>query len=308
MSQPPQLFPGGGPVDPPSGLSYPLALRRPGCSPFGAGFGIVLAFSAFAVLVPLVSTLALWIGHLLRGGGDFEAYRRAALAYELPDGPAAGHLALAALIPVAMLLVRHVHGVRPRWLASVQPGMRWRYLLVSLVVAGVLLNAVLWASFGFGELPVFHGGQPGWPGFLAMVLLTAPLQAAAEEVFFRGYLLQAIGSATGRAWVGVAGSALLFALLHGLQNPALFTHRLAFGLVAGALVVVTGGLEAGIAAHVVNNLAAYGYAMFITSVADLRGVTSISWVEAGWNIAGFALFGVVAGWLGRRMTVATRTP
>ena len=169
---------------------------------------------------------------------------------------------------------------------------------MSLVVAAVILNAFTWASFLVGDMPVFHDGQDGWVWFLLVVTITSPLQAAAEEVFFRGYLLQVIGSATGRAWAGVVGSALIFALLHGVQSPALFAHRLAFGLVAGALVVVTGGLEAGIAAHVVNNVAAYGYAMFTTSVAELRGVTTISWAEAGWNVAAFAAFGVAAWWLG----------
>ena len=308
MSQPLQLALVGEPQDPPSGLTYPVVLRRPGFSGFTALFGALLAFIGFALVVPLVSALVTWVGFLVRGGGDFEAYSAAASAYELPEGPAAGHLALAALIPLCVVLVRYVHGMRPRWLASVQPGVRWRYLALSLLVAAVILNAVTWASFWFGEMPVFHGGQDGWVWFLLVVGITSPLQAAAEEVFFRGYLLQVIGSATGRAWAGVVGSALVFALLHGVQNPALFAHRLAFGLVAGALVVVTGGLEAGIAAHVVNNVAAYAYAIFTSSVAALRGVTTISWAEAAWNVGAFAAFGVAAWWVGRRLRVATLTP
>jgi len=33
------------------------------------------------------------------------------------------------------------------------------------------------------------------------------------------------------------------------------------------------------------------------------------WAEAAsWNIAGFAVFGVVAWWLGRRLRIATVTP
>lgn len=307
MTQPAAgLFPSAG--DPPSGVRYPEVLRRPGTPAALYAFSGLLAFSGFAVVVPLVQALVLRIGFLVRGGGDYDAYAAAASAYELPEGPAAGHLALAALIPVAILLVRFVHGVRPRWLASVQPGVRWRYLLLCLGIAAVVLNAVLWASFLFGDLPVFTSGQDGWAAFVVLMVITSPLQAAAEEVFFRGYLLQLLGSTRWGAWAGVVGSALVFALLHGGQNPALFLHRFAFGLVAGALVVVTGGLEAGIAAHVVNNLAAYGYAIFTTSVAELKSVSSISWIEAAWNVGGFALFGVVAWWLGRAMRVATRTP
>ena len=87
-----------------------------------------------------------------------------------------------------------------------------------------------------------------------VILLTSPLQAAAEEIFFRGYLMQALGSLVAKPWFGVVASALVFALLHGTQNLPLFVDRLAFGLLAGLLVWRTGGLEAGIAAHVVNNV------------------------------------------------------
>ena len=294
-------------ADPPAGLTYPLALRAPGSSPMQSVLGILAAFSGFALVVPLFNEMVLRIGHLIRGG-DFAAYRESAMSYALPDGPAAGHLALALLIPISILIVRYLHGVRPRWLASVQPGLRWRYLLIMLVVSAVVLNGVLWLSFVGKGLPVFHDGQEGWVSFLLVVALTSPLQAAAEEVFFRGYLLQAIGSATGRTWVGVVGSAVLFALLHGVQNPALFAHRLAFGLIAGALVVLTGGLEAGIAAHVVNNVAAYAYAMFTTSVAELRAVTSLSWADAAWDIAAFAAVALAAYLLARRLRLATLTP
>lgn len=307
MSEPLLLGPLGAPVDPPAGLTYPLALRRRGFATVQAVVGILAGFSAFALVVPLFSQLVLRIGHAIRGG-EWEAYVNQADSYTLPEGPAAGNLALALLIPISILLVRYVHGVRPRWLASVQPGVRWRYLLLSLAIAVVVLNAVLWLSFAAKGWPEFHGGQEGWVTFAVFLLLTSPLQAAAEEVFFRGYLLQAIGSAAGRAWVGVVGSSVLFALMHGVQNPALFTHRLAFGLIAGGLVVVTGGLEAGIAAHIVNNLAAYAYAMFTTSVAELKAVQSIGWADAAWDIAGFTAFALAAWWLGRRLRVATLTP
>ena len=80
-----------------------------------------------------------------------------------------------------------------------------------------------------------------------MIVLTSPLQAVAEEIFFRGYLLQALGSLVANPWFGVVVSAVMFALLHGMQNPALFVDRLAFGLLAAILVWRTGGLEAGIA-------------------------------------------------------------
>lgn len=305
-SQPPTLLHRGAPEDPPSDVPYALGLQP--AEPFRAMMGILLAFGGYVVLLPVVQQVVLFIGAQARGVQDFATYAKWARAYELPEGLLAGHLALASLTLVALAVARFVHGRAGKWTFSVQPGMRWRYLLATLLVAVVLLNGMLWASFAWQGAPQFNTGQPNVGWFVLVVLLSSPLQALAEEVFFRGYLMQAFGSMAGRAWVGVVASSLIFAFMHGLQNPALFAHRLAFGLVSGALVLWTGGLEAGIAAHVVNNLGAFGYAMFTTSVAEVRAVQEITWAKAGWDMLTFVLFALVAGWIARRMRLATRTP
>lgn len=285
-----------------------MSLQGYGQEPFRLLFGAALALSGFVLVVPLLAQAFLRLGWLMFGDGlSFEAYSAAASAYELAEGLAATHLALAALLLVAWLVNRYLHGRETRWLVSVQPGWRGRYLVVCLGVAVVVLNAALWASFVLG-MPDFGPAQPGWLGFLVVLLITSPLQAIAEEVFFRGYLLQAIGSATGKAWLGIVGTALLFALFHGTQNPALFAHRFVFGLLSGWLVLRTGGLEAGIAAHIVNNLFAFGYGLFTGGVAATKAVSEITWANAGFDVAGFALFAVVAVWLGGKFNLATTSP
>nr|WP_255622255.1 CPBP family intramembrane glutamic endopeptidase [Tessaracoccus sp. OS52] len=212
------------------------------------------------------------------------------------------------LIPISLLAVRYLHGRSPGWLVSVQPGFRWRYLAATLLVALVVLNGVLWLSFLAIELPVFQAPQPQWAVFLGIILITSPLQALAEEFFFRGYVLQALGSAFNQAWVGIIGSTLLFALFHGVQNPALFVDRLAFGVLVGWLVLRTGGLEAAIGAHVVNNVFAFGYGIFTGGVAATKAISVIGWDKAFFDVLGFGLFAVAAWWVGRRMNVATVTP
>ncbi len=295
-------------LDPPGGVDYPRVLTGPDQNAPRSLFGVLLGISAFILLVPLTAQLILGLTSLFRRPDSFADYQRDAMAYELPEGVAASHLALATLIVVAVLLVRYLHGRGPRWLVSVQPGFRWRYLVGSLLIAMVVLNGVLWLSFPVVGAPEFTEPQPGWWVFLAVILVTSPLQAAAEEFFFRGYVLQALGSASGRAWVGIVGSALVFALFHGVQNPALFVNRFAFGLVAGWLVWRTGGLEAAIAAHVVNNLFAFGYGLFSGGVAATKAVTEITWLKSVFDVAGFAIFAAAAWWLGRRMQVAEVTP
>ena len=292
-------------------VTYPELLRTEPLTRIPPVMGVIGGVLSFVVFASAITQGLCWLYWLVIGSpGSFADTYRSLIRYEQPFGLIATHLGLAVLIPISIGLVRLLHRAPATALLSVEGRVRWRWFWITLGVSAVVLNLVLALNtlVASGTLNLVPTPQAGFGWFLLCILLTSPLQAAAEEVFFRGYLLQVIGSATGRAWAGVVGSALVFALLHGVQNPALFAHRLAFGLVAGALVVVTGGLEAGIAAHVVNNVAAYAYAIFTSSVAALRGVTTISWAEAAWNVGAFAAFGVAAWWLGRRLRVATVTP
>ena len=288
---------------PGSGLRYPVTLR--GEDPVKLMMGLSGAFLAF-LLTGLLTQAVLRVSWFLRGQPDFREYQSLALAYELPDGILASHLGIAGLLLFVLLIHRYWHGRKAIWVISVQPGGRWRYLLICFVVAAAVLNVVLWLMHG-GNM-AWQAAQPDWAIYLALILITSPLQAAAEEFFFRGYLQQAIGSLAGRSWVGVACSSLVFAIFHGDQNVALFAHRLGFGLIAGTLVWATGGLEAAIAVHVANNVFAFGYALFTGGVATLKATSAISWEAACSDLASFAVFGALAWWIGRRMHVATLTP
>jgi hypothetical protein len=132
------------------------------------------------------------------------------------------------------------------------------------------------------------------------------LQAIAEEVLFRGYLLQAMGMASRS--LRCRRVAVLFAVFHGTQNTWLFASRLGFGLLAGFLVWRTGGLEAPMAAHIVNNLLAFGAAVLTSSVAEVRAVQQIGWAETVRDLLVYVAFGAGALWVAVRMRVPVRTP
>lgn len=270
--------------------------------------GVMLGVLTFTVLFPLVGLGLMWLAWVLSGApGDFTAFRAAAVRFENPQGMLVAHLTLAMLIPLSMALVLVVHRMHPRWLHSVQPGVRWRLLLACLLVAAVVLNAVLVLSV-LGQ-PVAVSPQPWFWAFLPVILLTSPLQAAAEEYFFRGYLIQAIHPMASRSpWFGVIGAAAIFALFHGTQNLPLFLDRFGFGVLAGVLVVKTGGLEAAIAAHTVNNVFAFVYAGLTSTIAEVKATQVIGWSEAAWDLAGFAAYTLAAIWVARRMRAATATP
>ncbi len=222
------------------------------------------------------------------------------------------NLSLAAAIPAAMLGTL-VAGLRPGWLASVTGRLRWgllgRCLLLALAVVvlfGVL--GLLLPTDGGGVAPVGTVSFAEWGAFAVVVLLTTPLQAAGEEYAFRGLGFQVLGAWVRTPWLGAVVTSLLFALAHGGQNPALFLDRFAFGLVACWLVVRTGGLEAAIALHTVNNVVTFLVAAAFDQTDDALLVSDIPWTLAALDIAQMVVFALLVDRLARRREVATVTP
>jgi membrane protease YdiL (CAAX protease family) len=293
---------------PEAGSRYPLALLGQGIDPnqsavrFFGVVAIVVGLVGYSIASSSVNLGVEWLGWLLEGrSGAFSDYAVRATAFETVWGLVAANLAIGSAILVVAGLLRLLHRRRAIWLWSVTPGVRWRFLLACFLAGLVVLVGL---QFVLSGVPVLRP-QDGIAGFVVAILVTSPIQAAAEEVFFRGYLMQALGLVWRRQWFPVVASALLFALFHGTQNLPLFFHRFSFGLIMGALVWRTGGLEASIGAHIANNLGAFLWAALTSSVAQARAVQELTWVGAVEEIAGFAVFAAVAWWIAGRMRVQT---
>ena len=230
-----------------------------------------------------------------------------------PAGLALLNVVIALAIPATWAITWWLHRLKPRWVASVAPRIRWRYLWVCLALSVVALMA----SFAVALLlPTVEGSAPlgevndftaRTRNFLLVIVLLTPLQAAGEEYLFRGYLTQAFGSLV---WarrasqaLAVLGPALIFALFHGLsQDAPVFFDRFAFGVVAGILVIRTGGLEAAIAMHVLNNFLAFGLAL---AFGDLTTALNATGGSSWWMILSTLTQSLVylglATWVARAM-------
>lgn len=299
----------GGFEDPPPGVSYPLVLRRPGTEAWRTVLGIVAGFVLYLSVMSVLPSLVVGLAWLVTGAGvAYGTFAQEANAYLNPAGMLGLNLAIGCLVPLSWLLVATLHRTAPRWLASVRPRIRWRYLAVCAVVAVVVLNAMQVVTWVVTGTVVHLAPQQGFWGFLAVILATTWVQATGEEYFFRGYLMQALGSLTALRGFGVIASALVFAAMHGSQNLPLFLNRLAFGLVAAVLVWRTGGLEAGIAGHVVNNVFAYVWAGLTTGIAATRGLTETTWIGSLIGVGGYALYALAAWGIARAMQLETTTP
>jgi uncharacterized protein len=275
--------------------------------------GLVIAATIVGpaiALVPLLVLLAM-SGELTTAG--FEA----ALDLDDPTPTGLGFLllALAMLIPLSWVLMRTLHDLRPRWLTSVGPRIRWKYFTACFGLAFVALLASLVVSLLLpsgdvgGTAPELNDFTTQTRDFLVVMLLITPLQAAGEEYAFRGYLTQACGGLFAHPAVAkvvaIVVPSVLFALAHGSQSAPVFIDRLAFGLVAGYLVIATGGLEAGIAMHVLNNFVAFGVALAYGDLGAALNATGGSWWLVPTTLTQSLVYLFLATAVARKMGVAT---
>lgn len=175
-------------------------------------------------------------------------------------------LSIVAMLP-AVLVAARLLGAHPLGLlASVAGRVRWRWAARCLVLAAVLAlvvnggDAVLAALQGRAWQP--HVDATSWV-VLGLVLLLVPAQCVAEEVAFRGYLVQTIGAWLRHPVFAIALPVPLFVLGHAYVGLAMVDTAL-WALAMGWLVWRTGGLEAAAAAHVVNNVV-----VFVLGAVDL---------------------------------------
>jgi len=224
-------------------------------------------------------------------------------------GLLATNLTLIPLIPLSVYVARGLNKQTPGLLSSVVGRIRWRPLAWFALVA-VVLELISFAIIQLGDVPLAIGERHGGgmaPDAIAVVLvtlLTSPIQAAGEEYYFRGYLLQAMGALVRSTAIVVVVTALLFTAAHGIwpwQSPALFVDRLAFGLVAAVLVVRTGGLEASISAHAANNVVTFIFAALTDTVGASLGVKDAPWSLVTVDVVKFVAFGAVALMIARRL-------
>ncbi len=281
--------------------------------------GILLLGLGMLVVVPLVLLPVLVVGVLIEGGDqDFaDAFFNAGTFQELtPAGLLYLNLTLGGLILWTWGLVRVLHTMRPRWLSSVVPKLRWQFLFlcIGLSVVALVAQLVVGALVPQDANPDVSLDINPWTGTtLALgivMLLTTPLQAAGEEYAFRGYLLQAVGSLTRRRWVALLVTSALFAMAHGLQNPPLFFDRFMFGVIAGWLVIRTGGLEAAIAMHVLNNYLAFTLALTFGDINETLTITEVSWWNVPVTLTQSLVYAALVVWVAKGLGLqrATRPP
>lgn len=278
--------------------------------------GILFVPVGMVIVLPLLALPVLLLGVLVQDGTDgyLDALASAATLREVtPAGLLYLNVSLGALILWTWGLTRVLHQMRPRWLSSVVPKLRWRFLVVCLGISLVALFAQLLVGMlvpmdANPDVGVSVNEVTGTTIAIALVvLLTTPFQAAGEEYVFRGYLLQATGSLVRKRWFAILLTALLFAAAHLQFDPPLFFDRFMFGMVAAWLVIRTGGLEAGIALHVLNNYFAFGLALLFGDIDSTLDIPDVSWWNIPVTLTQSLVYAALVAWVAKVMRLQRRT-
>jgi membrane protease YdiL (CAAX protease family) len=180
---------------------------------------------------------------------------------------------LATMLPAVVLAVRITGLGTFGRLMSVRGRIRWAWLARCLLpgivymVLQIGLGAIVPASWQGAASSEQAASTPplALAASIVIIVLLVPFQAAGEEFAFRGLGMQAFGSWFRWPVVAILVPTVGFAFAHA-YNPWGKLDVAVLGVAFAYLTWRTGGLEAGVVAHVVNNVVVFVLAApFVTS-------------------------------------------
>lgn len=236
------------------------------------------------------------------------AYAYGLVLLHLPLGAITEFVAINASI--LMLLVGVVAVVevlhRRSWRTLITPHAQidWRRMVQ---------GAAVWVTLALVFSLIEHLLYPGryawsldlarWLPFALAALLLTPLQCAAEELVFRGYLLQGLGRWLRRPLVLAVLSSVIFTAPH-LYNPEVAAYGLAImaanyfvmGLFLAGVTLRDGRLELAIGAHAGNNLLLALIIRYDDSVFETESVFTAGALDPVYSLLTLLLSAVLFYW------------
>lgn len=166
-------------------------------------------------------------------------------------------LVLFSMFPAGLITNAIVFRSKMGYLISTAGRVRWGWLFrCVLVLLPVMTVFIVSQTFYGAPMEVFLNGKILWK--CCLVLIFTPLQCIGEEMLFRGWGLQTFGPIFPNKKVGWVVLTILlsgiFSYLHGAQSVWVMAELFLFGVLACVLIGITGGMEAGMVMHSINNV------------------------------------------------------
>lgn len=186
-------------------------------------------------------------------------------------------IALVGLTDIVSLLflyigVRYIHERKFMSIINTDSKFSWKKILkgggvwFSLLVLGVIISLLLSPN----SLNVTFNPTT-FSLLLILSLIVFPIQASFEELFFRGYLMQAFGLLTKKGWkrlgtvsyyaiIPLISTSLIFAILHYANGSNTITsidivlQVFIMGLTLGIIALGENRIETAMGVHIANNI------------------------------------------------------
>ncbi len=210
------------------------------------------------------------------------------------------NLSFGLLILGVFVTVRFVHGRPFRSIITPAKQLNWRrigqgfgvwLLLVTLASAVEYLLTPDIYTFVFNPGRFFI--------FALAVLLLTPMQTTAEELLFRGYLLQASGHLSRNFWVLALVNGILFMIPH-LGNPELAASAillplfyLSIGAFFAFITLRDNSAELAIGAHAANNLYSALFANYVNSALQTESIFLVTELNAVYALVSFWVMAII---------------
>lgn len=210
------------------------------------------------------------------------------------------HLSFVFIFVALLLAVRYEHKRPVLSLITPNQSIDWKKIGKSFGIFWGLLFCVMVVDYAMNPADFQFCFDPGrFLSFAPAVLALTPLQTTAEELFFRGYLLQMMALLTRNRVVLVFISGVLFMLPH-LVNPEVASGFLPMALyyfaVGGFLTLVTlksNSLEVAIGIHVATNLFAALVVNYANSVLKTESILFCSTFDPIGSLVSFCVIAIV---------------
>jgi membrane protease YdiL (CAAX protease family) len=121
---------------------------------------------------------------------------------------------------------------------------------------------------------------------------------------FRGWIIQSFGAYLRNPWPGILAGSAAFTALHGYTDWGI-VYVFMFGVFTGWLAILTGGLEAPIALHVVNNVAAFGLSAAAGELDSALQQGSLPWQSIVGTVVQFSVYSVAVLRISQKRAIQT---
>jgi membrane protease YdiL (CAAX protease family) len=190
-----------------------------------------------------------------------------------------------------VLVMRLVHQRSFQTLISPAQRISWKRFFQGFMVWLVLLGII-----SLGEAMLYPGRYvltldlSRYIPFVFLAIVLIPIQTSAEELFFRGYILQSVGMRLRNIWILSAISGFVFMVPHFLNPEAQVNYPLMglyYFLIGAVLAYITlrdGRLELALGLHAANNLFSALVANYTVTVMPTPSLFTVNIMDVGYTV------------------------